>query len=84
MTIVEPLSALLITSVGLLISSFKAFLSILVRLSDSFCLCLCLLTTSSLTVGKCLGSPFLPVDVKNIRHNIHDHKINANTSYFFL
>ena len=28
---------------------------------------------------------FLPADVKNFRHNnIHDHKINANTSYFFL
>ena len=32
------------------------------------------------------GAPFLPADVKIFRHNnnIHDHKINANTSYFFL
>ena len=50
-TIVDSLSALFITtSIGLFMSWFSACRSFLVRLSDLFCLCLCLLMISNQTL----------------------------------
>ena len=60
-TIVEPLSALLIIMVGFVVSSFRAFLSFLVRLSVVFCLCLCSSTISSLILWRNVSS--LPLSV---------------------
>ena len=51
-TIVEPLSALFIISIGLLMSWFRACHSFLVRLLDLFCLRLCSFMISSLTLCR--------------------------------
>ena len=47
--------------VGFVISSFKAFLSFLVRLSVVFCLCFCSSTISSLILWRNVSS--LPLSV---------------------
>ena len=51
-SIVEPLSALFITIRGLLISSLRANLSFMVRLSCLSCLCLSVFSNSTLTLCR--------------------------------
>ena len=52
LSIIEPLSALFITIRGLLISSLRANLSFLVRLSCLSCLCLSVFSISILTLCR--------------------------------
>ena len=66
-TIVDPLSALFITSVGLLMSWFRACRSFLVRLSDLFCLCLCSFMISILTLCRKVSNVPLSVNLSGLK-----------------
>ena len=65
-TIVEPLSALFIISIGLLMSWFRACRSFLVRLLDLFCLCLCSFMIFSLTLCRKVSNVPLSVNLSGL------------------
>ena len=59
--------ALFITSVRLLMSWFRACRSFLVRLSDSFCLCLCSFMISILTLCRKVSNVPLSVNLSGLK-----------------
>ena len=65
-TIVEPLSALFIINVGLLVSWLRTCHSCLVRLSDLFCLCLCSFMISSLILCRKVSNVPLSVNLSGL------------------